>query len=229
MSYIFDFSKKNAELAANEIVDRLCSTISHSNTELDYEIKQGTMVQTGSPNLFFKFNVDEKENVLKSYLNFFEKTDKEEIYKEEIEWNKKVRDFILQRIDDVRNAIRKNLLQNVMKELVPLKSIEVKNLDMTPSRDCGFMIVIQKVVKNDSSYDQSVREDIFNTYTETGMAVEDIVKMRKEQNDHRYTNIVSATKKEYISEIELSLLVDFSFTPKEEFEIFMRSQWKSNK
>ena len=39
MSCIFDFSEKNAELAANEIVDRLCSTISHSNTELDYEIK----------------------------------------------------------------------------------------------------------------------------------------------------------------------------------------------
>lgn len=212
----FLFSEENAKKAADEIVDRFCSTSDETNTELDYEIKQGRMVQTGDPNLYFKFNI-EKEKVLSEYIEFFKDTISETIYKEESEWISMIKQFILSRIDEIRNAIRTRLLKNAMEELIPLKSIEIKNLDFTPFAKDNILLVIEKEVKNEDVSFASIRDDLLATQEETGKMLNEIITQRKLEGDNRYFNIKSAYAKYYVSEIELSLLVDFSLTPKEDF------------
>lgn len=226
-------NEKLAEDVAADIVDTITRYATPENLEVDFRISEGRMVGSlDSPNTWFKIDcptgttVEKAKSIIAEVFGEdFDAENKEQF--DRMEERKAICDDFRELVrmilnsgiyhEQLANALRKVALGDIQAFLVPIDVIRFLSIDLGEASNDDFLLTIQKVGRVDPatgqwlSPPQSVNDDLFKTYRETGMDFNDIVKKRHEENDPRYELVAGVVRKRYSFELHCDIAADYSF------------------
>lgn len=220
-------TENTAKEIAQYIAEHFMLHASTESVDYEYDIHQGKMIDTGDYNTTYKFDVD-AETLLGKIINNMKSQDdiSQEYINQENKWRQAIIDNINQNhIHTFRETLRSRILKNIQPELVKLEKFEIREIDINPRPDVDFLIVVQRMRPSNEnlsppateSPSQTVSQELLDIHVSTGKSFEEIIAEKKNQKDSRYANVYGAYKRKYIYDIELSIFVDYSLTPQDEF------------
>lgn len=208
-------TKETAEIVAQHIV--YCAEPSDGETvsfDCDFKLNQGQFL-TEDINTWLKFDLKDRFfcQELKDIQQELIKSELKEEYDAYDTWTRLVSTLLETKYKTkLVDKIRKNLLSNTTKELMPMNSIEVKTieLDELPVNDKTMKINKMSPKGHMSS---PVSEEIFNLMNETGKSAEQIIEEKKDEGnpDYKYITGVNFTKTFF--EVSIEMWVDYSLNP----------------
>jgi hypothetical protein len=222
-----------AEKTASDIADLIESQATNDTLEVDFKLSQGKMTGTlDTPNTWFHADTlpgttlnEVKTFIGKVFSEDFDENDPEKKQNAEIQ-TELVQNFI----DNVRlnlnsgifetkiaNTIRRVVFQGIPAVVVPINVLNFLDVEIGEINKNEFLIAIQKLPKVDPvsgqfiSPPQSVSVDLLDTFNSTGKSFEEIIKMRKDENDPRYDAVAGVAKKRYSFDVHCRIAADYSF------------------
>lgn len=105
--------------------------------------------------------------------------------------------------------IRKNVVNNLPPEVMPLAKVEVKVFEVSDLPALDWVVAIKKLSPKDYVA-PGVAQEIISIALETGEEPANIIRRKKEEGDNRFKYVDTAYKKKYWYECQLDLYVDYS-------------------
>jgi len=217
-------NKKNVKLIAKEISDILKDKITKEQIDYSFSIdSQYGTIKSKDPNTSISFDTDDNQtlNNLKKLLFSEELSDIEEGSKEEKDLMIDVRSFLKEvstilnekYYEVIENLLRKEVLNNAKKEIIPLNAIEIISIDIADyssiPEPAKYLMQIGKVKESAIDVDK-VTEYVHNKQVETEKTVEEIFDEEKNINPlfDNITGLKTGTK--YLYDVVITLFVDYS-------------------
>lgn len=113
-------------------------------------------------------------------------------------------------------SIQKNIFRSIPEQLMPIPTIIFHNVEIYPSNAEDHVLSIHKKQALDPVTYQPINppvvihDDLMETHKETGMDYQDIVEMRKKENDSRYKYVDSVRARRMSFDITCSISADYS-------------------
>jgi len=229
-------SLKNAKECAKYISQRFLSGNEIDKKEaLDYEydMHEGNMTIDENnirKNTVYQFD-SEKDTLTNNIIEAFYHDSKENMpTKEDFD---KLDSFLIKvseilekkHSDEIRQAIRKRVLNNSSEELVPLKNIKICSVEFSnPPYDYNIVVnkmvpvkkeVLSKAKKASDIFDknnkeESVAKDLMEAHTKTGRDLDFIIAQKKAMGDERYRYVVGAKKEKNYYKCCVNIWCDYS-------------------
>ena len=222
-----------AEQVALDIVELLETKATDDNLDVDFRLSQGRMVESlDGPNTWFQCDCTPgtKLEAVKTVIGQVFSKDFDEKDKIQMKTAEELVQVIEEFLDNIRmvlnsgiyhervaNTIRAVSLGGVPSTLVPMDVLRFLDVEIGEVDKNEFVVAIQKLPRVDSvsgqfiEPPQSVNADLFETQKLTGKDFEEIVAMRKAENDPRYAAVAGVTKRRYSFELHLRIAADYSF------------------
>lgn len=222
-------TKENAEKVAKHIVNCAKPTDGEKvEFDCEFQMVQGEFI-TDEVNTWLKFDLKD-EFYLKELKQIQEEMFKDDPTKSDPEvnaefdlfdtWIRLVSSMLETRYKDrLSDAIRKTLLPQTTKELMPMDNIKVVFLELEeiPVTETGYVcdkvMSIQKLVSPEAPETAAVSEEIFRLIEETGKGPEEIIEMKKAEKDPNYAYVEGVVMTKRFFEINIELWVDYSLNP----------------
>lgn len=219
-------TEAKAEKVAIYILDRIHN---NNNVDIDYDwnLSKGKML-SGPINTTFKMDC-EKKSILEEVKNVFSKID--DVDEEDQDTIGDFFNYMIEFIEKInfhkiRDIIRKRVVGGAAKEIFPLDTVKVINIEIGEKPEVDYVIVVNKAVPkselgmsedysnidNSSSKkkDESVSQELMRICSETGEEPDAVIKRKKEEGDEKYKYVTGSYKKQYLYDCHLELYVDYS-------------------
>jgi len=222
------FSKANAKKAAEDIIDNFRDVNDEENSkvvEYDFKWNHGTLI-SDDVNTWFKFDT-EKGTLLHKMMELL--CDPEvEPTEANIQLFDEFRDHLKKYLEkDYKDLFLSKLRDQVLKlpaNVVPLKSMEIKEIEITDKPDVDYTLVVEKNA-SESFNPGTFSYDILQEMQKTGEEPQEVVDRKVKENggmenrDNMWAYIERAYKRKYLYEVQIDLYVDYSLAKESPIEI----------
>jgi len=223
-----------AEEVARDIANAFVTKANKDNLELEFRIPSGGGRMQGSlstTNTWFKFDVEEDGPLKKSrdiiyevFSEDFDLENKKELSKMKCreaivgEFNDQVRVVLNSGMfhREISGSIRKNAMGGISEAIHPLDVIRFLEVEIGKADEDEFLLVIEKRAVADQVTGQfinppdSVHQDLFKIYKETGKDFDEIIAEKHAEGDSRYDLVAGARKSRYSFDVHCEMAVDYS-------------------
>jgi hypothetical protein len=224
-------SKENVDYFSQEIVNSF-TEIEEEKRMVDFEFDlKGGQMSSPPENTWIRF--DAKENsVIKNVLDLISD---EKI--EPTEKRMKLFDDFLSKvktqlqtkyIEKLKDALRLEVFGEVEKELFPLNTLVVKNIEISDNPDVDYSLSIEKrksLSRNDKVNNTGISQFFYEEIAKTKKTPQQILEEKKQQNDPMFEDIVSIKTKKAFFNCNIDLFVDYSandkFKPKHSNKVIL--------
>lgn len=207
------FSEKNQLSCVQEIISTLKNDdLPSASFKVDFQLSKGRMVSEEEDNTVLSF--DTKENTaLRSIIDYI--CEVEDVVEEDIKAFESFRTGIVDKLngndekEEIKNILRERVFKGTPKEVVPIDTLTIKDVEISDLPDVDYVLVIKKMAP--ANYQgSSISDDLFMEKHSTGEDFDDIIKRKKESGDERYKYVDGVEVRKTFFEITIPLFADYS-------------------
>ena len=201
---------ENAVKVAGYIVDRFNDTSDDQMVDYEFDLNKGKMT-SNEINTNFKFDTrpDTFLREIKDAICGTEdmtKVDGDNI----LSFLIKIRDILnTEYQEQIADMVRHRVLNDATKEMFPLTTINIVNVEIGDLPDIDFLIVVQKSSPQ-GLISGSLSQELMNEHVATGKSLNDIIAEHKATGDKSYQYISGAYKRKYYFEYQIDMFVDYT-------------------
>jgi len=233
-------SEDNVLSIADDIVSAFEAHATPDTLEIDFNLKKGGRIDSEDANTFLLFD-PEPESILDQFktLYFSYEIDPDPGKKPTVKQktaSSAVRDFLLKicsavsntssLLDRIRKVIYEKGIVSADPRVFPLYRIELLDVDVldlsSMPEQSKYTVAIKKMAPP-GVQTPSVAEDLFREHSDTGEDFNDIISRKKAEDNPIYKYVDSVEMKKSYFECKVSLFVDYSPIPQDQFEDMVKN------
>jgi len=215
---------ETAEEVAKYIADNFGESNEKRLLDCDFHLSKGSF-HSENVNTWFKIDYEGK-GTLRDIINHISEGNME-LTEERIALFDKWKSMISVLLETkfkktITNKLRKFLLGDLPKEVMPLENMRVDFLEISEKPKHDYLLTINKLLDKNTFEEgpERLSEIIFRISDETGEDPVDVANRLKKEGDKRFQCVQNVEKRKHFYEIELDLWIDYSLASKEEIEKF---------